>query len=348
MFKDSRVLGLAACLLALSAGTAFAASETAAKTERLFNPYHEQQLQEQIQKCASGVLACTDEETRCLKQQELCGLLIRSERYDQALQVANNIYNTQKANDERRAAHHVLMAEIYINKMKGSRTVEDMEKNRQFALSIAQEVVDKKYPAKWGVSEHARSLIRDMNDSRAMGSIRQRVAAREGKGDLSKEAIAEAQRKYLDQTQGNGGSSRRAPQQFTRVEPEAQPVAIQAPVAEKSVVSLSGKSASQSLSAQPEVSQVFTPLNNQAGSSDVVGSRLQQSGLLTSQAGGSPSGKSVGGGLLTVNGQPANNLSTPEDIAKHNLAQLLEAKRKRQEETRRSPYATGEMPVSSR
>ena len=40
-------------------------------SSRVLNPYHEQQLQEQIQKCASGVMACSDAEQRCLKQQEL-------------------------------------------------------------------------------------------------------------------------------------------------------------------------------------------------------------------------------------------------------------------------------------
>ena len=344
MFKDMGKHLLMGCILTGIITSTQAATDEATQAGRVLNPYHEQQLQEQIRKCASGVLACSDMEMRCVKQQELCQLLIRSERFDQALQVANNIFKTDEANGERKAAHHFLMAEIYNRKMKASRTVDDMEKNRQFALSVAQEVVDKKYPAQWGVSEHARGLIRDLNDSRTMGAVKQRVASREDqRGDSAKEAIADAQRKYLDQTQGRGDSSpgnSPSRSQYSRVSRD---------VPDKVEVAYEGASApieNMKLSDRPEASRVFTPINPGASQNGGIGDRLQGSGLLTSQPGTAPV---VGQRQpLMVNGQVANNVSTSEEIAKNNLAQLLEAARKRKESERKSPYAVGEGPAITR
>lgn len=322
-------------------------------TNRVLNPYHEQQLQDQIQKCASGVMACSDAEQRCLKQQELCQLLIRSDRYDEALQVANNIFKTDSANGERRAAHHFLMAEIYNRKMKASRTLDDMEKNRQYALSAAQEVISKNYPSKWGVSEHARALIRNLSDAQLMAGVKQRVAARQGaKGDSAKEAIADAQRKYLDQTQGRiSGTASSAGSQsaYQRVMPPQQEVSSSAMKDLPSAFgSRTGSPAAnvESVSREvPQVTRVLTPVK-QENAAVTVGSRLEQSGLLTSQPGsGTPQAEQVARQPLTVNGQPANNVTAADEIAKNNLAQLLESARKRREE-RRSPYASGENPAA--
>lgn len=327
---------------------------------RNLNPYHEQQLQSQINKCASGVMACTDAEMRCLKQQELCQLLIRAERYDEALQVANNVYMTESANKERCAAHHFLMAEVYNRKMKASATIAEMEKNRQFALSAAQEVVEKKYPSKWGVSEHARALIRNLSDSKSLIQVRQRVASRQGAGDSAKEAIADAQRKYLDATQGRGGSAPSGSQpaaKFVRVAPAPivvpDPSTEQATKAEKIPVE-SGVSAGkrpssvsgEQLPSAPVMTRTVSSESYRTEAPTDINARLSRSGLLTSQP-GTPldaNGVSVRG-PVTVNGAAANG-STVDTVMQNNLAQLLESARKRKENTRRSPYATGELPTT--
>jgi len=324
-------------------------------SSRVLNPYHEQQLQEQIQKCASGVMACSDAEQRCLKQQELCQLLIRSDRYDEALQVANNIYKTDNPNGERRAAHHFLMAEIYNRKMKASRTLDDMEKNRQYALSAAQEVIAKNYPSKWGVSEHARALIRNLSDAQLMAGVKQRVAARQGaKGDTAKEAIADAQRKYLDQTQGrvsgtaSGAGSQSAYQRIMPPQPEVSSSAVKGLPSAFGSNTGSPAAGMESVSREvPQVTRVLTPVK-QDNAAVTVGNRLEQTGLLTSQPNGiaARSEQVARQPPLTVNGQPANNVTAADEIAKNNLAQLLESARKRREE-RRNPYATGENPAAA-
>jgi len=318
-----------------------AASETATYTGRNLNPYHEQQLQDQIRKCASGILACSDAELRCVKQQELCQLLIRSERFDEALQVANNIYKTDQAEGERKAAHHFLMAEIYNRKMKASPTVSEMEKNRQYSLSAAQEVVDKNYPSKWRVSEHARTLIRELSDPKSMATVKQRVAMRESSaGDSAKEAIAEAQRRYLDATQGSYGKpvegASRSQSKFVRM-PEKKP-------AEEINVAYQPQIENKSLPSEPVVTRSFVADKSVDTATQPASSRLQETGLLTSQ----PGAVTVTKPPILINGKPAAQ-STVDDIAKNNLAQLLEAARKRRESQRNSsPYATGQNPAANR
>jgi len=328
-------------LLSASIVCTQAAPESGNHTGRNLNPYHEQQLQDQIRKCASGILACSDSELRCVKQQELCQLLIRSERFDEALQVANNIYKTDEAAGERKAAHHFLMAEIYNRKMKASQTVTDMEKNRQYALSAAQEVVDKNYPAKWRVSEHARTLIRELSDPKTMGIVKQRVSMRENSaGDSAKEAIAEAQRRYLDATQGSyrkpAENAFRSQSKFARV-PEKKP-------AEEISVAYQPQPESKSLPSEPAVTRSFVADKSIDTATQPASSRLQETGLLTSQ----PGAVTVTKPPILINGKPAAQ-STVDDIAKNNLAQLLEAARKRKESQRNSsPYATGQNPAATR
>jgi hypothetical protein len=295
-------------------------------------------------------------EMRCLKQQELCQLLMRAERFDEALQVAHNVYKTDQGNKERCAAHHFLLAEIYNRKMKASRSLDEMEKNRQFALSAAQEVVEQKYPAKWGVSEHARALIRQLNDSSSMGIVRQRVESRAGSGDTAKEAIAEAQRKYLDATQGGGRAASAIGTQtpkssFRRVQPAQTEVQVSQPNAEATVATaeVTPRQAGGSLRSSPEVTRTLSPGRYTSGESFTASDRLNKSGLLTSQ----PSTPRTTVKTLSsrqpimVNGTAVTPTDPSVDIVvQNNLAHLLEAARKRKENSR-SPYATGELPSTT-
>lgn len=332
-------VGLAtAFLFAATMSGAYAADSYGGRN---LNPYHERQLLTQINQCASGVLACTDTEKRCLKQQELCQLLIRADRFDEALQVAYNIYQTKSADDERRAAHHYLMAEIYNRKMKASRTMDAMLKNRQFALSAAQEVVEKDYPSRWQISERARALIRELNDSKTMGHVRQRVASREGSGDSAKLAIAEAQRKYLDATQGGGRRATVSPQHaanFVRVAPEQKSKPDSGRLS--GAVDVSGR-----LRTSPKETRVVSPVQYESGEVFKAGRKLNESGLLTSQPGVPTVNHRQ---PILVNGTAVKQQPTVDEIVQNNLAQLLESARKRKEKNTNSPYATGQLPSINR
>ncbi len=334
-------------LLLIGSVTTLQGASESARSGRNLNPYHEQQLQNQINKCASGVLACSDAETRCLKQQELCQLLMRGERYDEALQVAYNVFQTDSTDKERCAAHHYLLAEIYNRKMRASATADEMEQNRQFALSAAQEVVDKKYPSKWGVSDHARALIHQLSDQKNMAQVRQRVTSRQGTGDVAKQAIAEAQRKYLDATQGKAQGNienTRPPANFMRVTPEAKQ--DKAAVIPRAANPPSVKE--MQLPASPVVTRTVSPQRSNTAMDMVAESPLNQSGLLTSQPGTAvKSHGEAGRQPVMVNGVAAQSASTVDAVMQNNLAQLLESARKRKENTRRSPYATGELPSAN-
>lgn len=333
------------CLVALAlAGvqTVFAASQS-----RNLNPYHEQQLESQIRKCASGVMACTDAEEKSVKQQELCQLLIRAERYDEALQVAYNIYRAEPSASERKAAYHFMVAEIYNRKMKAATTTAEMDSCRRSALAAAQEVLDQKYPAKWGVSGYARELVRDLNDSTSMGRLRQRVASRQGQGDSTKEAIADAQRRYLDATQGHSRSSYSGSSQpqFVRVAPGSSHNSNQ--YGDMTISSVAGASAAggdtevkhsptetarraadqqavaiargsqnagqHNLPHEPRVTRVVSPMQRLTAGEQEAMSRLGASGLLTSQPGMADAiaqtSEEPRRSPILVNGQPANSVT---------------------------------------
>jgi hypothetical protein len=354
----------------------------AASTSRNLNPYHEQQLESQIRKCASGVLACSDAEQRSLKQQELCQLLIRAERYDEAMQVAYNIYKSEPSATERRAAYHFMVAEIHSRKMKAASSPEEMETCRRDALAAAQDVLNQKYPSKWHVSEYARDLVRDLSDSTAMARVRQRVVSRQGKGDVTKEAIADAQRKYLDATQGRAGARSVPPAdqpRFVRAQPQQrieQTASVQAPAQEQErprSLSMEGsreresnpavsrnqvasmadpiQAPGNSLPGEPRVTRVVSPMQRLTAGETQAMDRLGAAGLLTSQPGladaAQPTVQTQRQPIL-VNGQPAqSNQATVDSIVQNNLAQLLEDARKRKAaEHKNSPYATGQIPQS--
>lgn len=379
MAKNTIRSGWVAGLIALGCIGTFGAG-AASQSGRNLNPYHEQQLASQIKKCASGVLACSDAETKSLKQQELCQLLIRAERFDEAVQVAYNIYRAESAKSERQAVYHFMVAEIHSRKMKAAATEEAMESSRQSALGAAQQVLDQNYPAKWRVSEYARDLVRELSDSQAMAKVRQRVAGRQNKGDSTKEAIADAQRRYLDATQGSAPRTFNPPQdsaKFMQVvsdkpAPDASVVAS-APMDSVQDMGISGmagapagnrqpgtRSRSRSRSVAPEtnspqlpdnprVTRVLSPMQTlTTAEADAVG-RLGQAGLLTSQPGMAAVDATAKRDPVLVNGMPAKSSEVVvDDVVQNNLATLLEAARQRKAAERRSPYATGQLPSNMR
>lgn len=367
-------------------------SAPAAESSRNLNPYHEQQLENQIRACASSVVACTDVEQRCSKQQELCQLLLRADRFDEAIQVAYEIYKNEPSANERKAAYHFLVAEIHARKMKAAPTLKAMEASRQAALAAAQDVINKNYPKKWNASEYAGDLIKELNDPQRMGSVRNRVASREGRGDATKESIADAQRRYLDATQRRGSTPVQAaaqsystsgagapedvvsvahqPERKSRMgfsrhrrgqQQEAQDAATQPMRIEQAASSPilreqnTATASVRSLPSEPRVSRVVSPMQRLSEGEQSAMNRLGASGLLTSQPGVTTAQAGTGAAQtvtttrrqpILVNGEPANAAPSPEEVQQNNLAQLLEAAKRRKASERRSPYATGQLPES--
>ncbi len=380
-------------VLVIVACTSMQAIYAAPGGSRNLNPYHQQQLDNQIRECASAVVACTTADERVKKQQELCQLLIRAERYDDAVQVAYNIYQSEDRQTERRAAYHFLVAEIYNRKMQSATTALEMEEARKAALETAQQVIDQSYPAKWHVAQYARDLVKDLNDADKMARVKQRLATRQGSGDVTREAIADAQRRYLDATQGGGSAPVRASSGGSRMPSvesnsryvsappmaagsqtvtaagsemsslpslsggqnvSAVPGSNPAPVMMNRTVDSPALGATASLPSEPTVSRVISPLQRLTDGEQQAMSRIGASGLLTSQ----PGLDAAGGGdemakttiqtqqqPLLVNGQPAQGQHmSPEEIRQNNLSHLLDAAKRRRENDRHSPYASGQLP----
>lgn len=378
-------------VLVIVACTSMQAIYAAPGGSRNLNPYHQQQLDNQIRECASAVVACTTADERVKKQQELCQLLIRAERYDDAVQVAYNIYQSEGRQTERRAAYHFLVAEIYNRKMQSATTDLEMEEARKAALETAQQVIDQNYPAKWHVAQYARDLVKDLNDANNLARVKQRLATRQGSGDVTREAIADAQRRYLDATQG-GSAPMRSSSGGLRV-PSAEsnsryvtappmPAGAQtvtaagsdmsslpslsggqsvssvsgsnpAPVIMNSTVDSPAMGATAALPSEPTVSRVISPLQRLTDGEQQAVSRLGASGLLTSQPGldGSRGDEVAKTTIQTqqqpllVNGQPARGqYMSPEEIRQNNLSHLLDAAKRRRQNDRHSPYASGQLP----
>jgi hypothetical protein len=349
---------------ALSA--AFAASAVAAGSDSSkLNPYHERMLNEQIRQTAAQVLACKDTDDRCLRQQDLCQKLLQAGRLDEALQVAKNICETEGANEERRAVHHYLCADIYSRKMKAASSLAEMEQNRQLAAQAVNEIVAKNYPKKWGVSDHARVLYKELNDQSQMNIVRQKVAARQGiRTDNSREDIASAQRRYLDAKRGGGASAPSGAggnqgvraksggflQSFAnrRSAGRAESVSATSPVIQSAVTRAAAAAAAPGVTIQSQPNTV----NLQNGGRITFSNRLADSGMMTSQPGfgasaGAASGSvSVSGaGVSTkdaVRGgerrvaDKASGFTPGQQFSVRGTAGAGEA----------SPYAAGQAPVS--
>jgi len=86
--------------------------------------------------------------------------------------------------------------------MEASPNVQAMEQNRELAINAARDVIRQNYSPSWGVTDHAKALIQDLNNQRSLAEVRSHVLARQGAGgaETSKEAMARQQRAYLDAT----------------------------------------------------------------------------------------------------------------------------------------------------
>lgn len=186
-------------IVALCANAATLGYSADAYKSRSLNPYHERQIENDIYQCASKVQACTDAESRSKELQELCKKLIQAEKFDEALKVADQVHRTPGINTERKAAHHFLIADIYSRKMQASPSLEHMKQNRQLAMQAAQDVLNQKYPSKWGVDGMANSLLRDLQDAQQQARIQDKVTKRQSNGvDAGRANLAQRQLQYME------------------------------------------------------------------------------------------------------------------------------------------------------
>jgi hypothetical protein len=186
---------IAACTYA----AAIAVGEDTTYQSRKLYPTHKQQQSNDIYNSAVKVHAAGDAETRGQQQQELCKKLIQAEKYDEALKIAHDIAGTPGINEERRAAHHFLIADIYNRKMQASPNTALMQQNRQRAMQAAQEVIAQKYPAKWHTTEMASALLKDLQDPQHMQQVSDWVQKRQCNGcDNTKENFAQRQLAYME------------------------------------------------------------------------------------------------------------------------------------------------------
>jgi hypothetical protein len=172
---------------------------------RALNPGHLLELQRGIDECQRQVEKAPDADTRSAWQEELCKRLIQAEDYDWALESAKEVFGTPGANEERKAAHHFLIAQIYALRMEASPSLARMEENRQAAIRCAGEVVSTRYPKKWMVRESAQQLLRSLEDPTRIREIRAWVEKRERNGrDPAKQAAASAQTRHLERSVAAG------------------------------------------------------------------------------------------------------------------------------------------------
>jgi len=153
------------------------------------SPAHMAELHKSIQECLARVNAARDPETRSVIQEELCKRLVQAEDYDNALTVAAAVCNTPSINPERRAAHHFMIAQIYELKMRASPNLDLMEQNRQRAAAAAQEVIAKRYPRRWMITDSAERLLKELNDPKYINDARAWVQKREA-GGISQQQVA--------------------------------------------------------------------------------------------------------------------------------------------------------------
>lgn len=186
-------------IIALCATSAVTGSAAEAYRSRSLNPYHERQIEQDIYQTASKVQACTDAESRSKGLQELCKKLIQAEKFDEALKIADQVHRTPGINNERKAAHHFLVADIYARKMDVSPTIDHMKQNRQLAMRAAQDVINQKYPAKWGVTSMANALLRDLEDPKRLARVQDKIQKRQANGvDAGRANLAQRQLQYME------------------------------------------------------------------------------------------------------------------------------------------------------
>jgi hypothetical protein len=163
------------------------------------HPERKRVLRQRIEQERAAVRTATGPEDRACRLEELCKSLIQDEDYDQALGVATEVSSMQSITQERRAAHHFLIAQIYAWKMEASATIAQMEENRENAVRIGREVLAQMYPEKWMVSDATRNLIRQLTNPSHMKEVRNGVEKRQSGGSsASVPARGAAQSQLVD------------------------------------------------------------------------------------------------------------------------------------------------------
>jgi len=166
---------------------------------RSLNPFHERQILQDINQSAAKAQACSDLESRSKELQELCKKLIQAEKYDEALKIADQVYRCPNINAERKAAHHYMIADIYHRKMQASPNMEHMKQNRDLARQAAQDVINQKYPAKWGVTSMANNLLRTLEDPQQLARVQDKVSKKQSNGvDANHANLAQKQLAYME------------------------------------------------------------------------------------------------------------------------------------------------------
>ena len=102
-------------------------AQTQSYQSRSITPEHRKALEQSIAECAAKVQATSDKQARAVLQEDLCKRLVQAEDYDNALRVAQTIFETPGVDPERRAAHHYMMAKVYALKMEASPNLALME-----------------------------------------------------------------------------------------------------------------------------------------------------------------------------------------------------------------------------
>jgi hypothetical protein len=233
-------------------------------------PLHRLEIKRSIAECRAKVRSAPDAETRARQLEELCKKLIQAEEYDEAIAVAKEVMNCEGADPERRAVHHFLIAQIYAMRMEASPTLELMEQNRELALKTAREVLARRYPQKWLVSESAAQLIRSLNDETHLREVRGWVEKRQNDpAFLSKLRLAQMQSAHLDRTPNLGGSqqNRLSPSQYSPAVPRGTAIVTY------SRAQLTGDRAEAPLGKQ-EANQVARPKTILRGPIVIDGSRV--------------------------------------------------------------------------
>jgi hypothetical protein len=158
------------------------ASDPPKYQSKCLTPEHQRELNRAIQNLAVKVTQTRNVEQRSRYQEELCKKLIQTEDYDNALKAARAVFQTTGIDEERRAVHHFLIAQIYALKMEASPTLALMDQNRTQALMAVAEVQGKRYPEKWTIGDAARQLRAELQDPMHMAEVRAWVRKREGSG----------------------------------------------------------------------------------------------------------------------------------------------------------------------
>lgn len=191
-----------ACVAVVLA-TACAVGATPPSPGSNLNPNRLRELNESIRECVQRVNSASGADARSQCQEQLCKKLIQAEDYDNALNVANAIYRTPGIDQERKAAHHFLIAQIYSLKMEASQTEGLMRANRLAALDAAKEVIGKNYNEKWKISEAAGKLVQQLEDPKHMQRVDDWVRKRQSGGeDPQKYATAYQQSVSVDKSAG--------------------------------------------------------------------------------------------------------------------------------------------------